>query len=714
MNIAEIISNELSLPVKSVEASITLLQEGNTVPFIARYRKEVTGSLTDADLRKLEERLEYLTNLQERMDAVLASIEEQGKLTPELKEAILNCKKLSEVEDLYRPYKPKRKTRASIAKERGLEELANYIKKGIEVMPLIDKAKQFINPDKGVNTAEEAIQGAEDIIAEEISDNAEYRDYIRRNVFAHGFICSKEIAKDEKDTYANYASYKERITTLPPHRLLAINRGEKEKCLRISFEYEIEPLFKHIAYKYLYRNAFQTEMSDAINDALKRLILPSIETEVWNEKFTVAEEKSIEIFKSNVKSLLLYPPVKNKRVLGFDPGIRTGCKWAMVNANGVNEAVGVSFITRGSQDEIQREANKLALVIEKYRPDYIALGNGTASRESETVLRNLIRSHNYPVKIVIVNESGASVYSASELGEKEFPDLPVEKRSAISLARRLQDPLNELVKIDPKAIGVGQYQHDMNQKRLETSLHAVVEDCVNKVGANLNTASPSILTYISGITPTLAKNIYDRLKEQGPFHNRKELRDVPKLGPKAYQQCAGFLRVYGGDEPLDTTGIHPESYPLAKEILKSTKIDLLNDSQETKKEKLESFDQKAFLAKHPEIGEPTLVDVMEEIVRPGRDIREDATIVELEESTKTIEDLKVGMVLQGTVRNIMDFGMFVDINVHVDGLVHISEVSNKFVKDISALYSIGDIVKVKVIGVDIPKKRISLSIKQAS
>ena len=713
MNIPETISQELNLPVKSVEAAISLLQEGNTVPFIARYRKEVTGNLTDADLRKLEERFEYLTNLQERVDAVIASIDEQGKLTPELKEALLNAKKLSEVEDLYRPYKPKRKTRASIAKEKGLEGLAIYIKNGKVIVPLSKKAEEFIDPEKGVNTVEEAIQGAEDIIAEEISDNAEYRAFIKRYVFSHAVLISKEIQKDEKDTYANYASYQERIQTLPPHRLLAMNRGEKEKCLRLSFEYELDTPFKHIAYDYLYRNAFEKEMTDTINDALKRLIMPSIETEVWNDKFTVAEDKSIEIFKNNTKSLLLYPPIKNKRVLGFDPGIRTGCKWASVNVNGVCEDVGVCFITRGSNDEIQREANKIGDVLVRYKPDYIALGNGTGSRDSETVLRRVIEERHLPIKIAIVNESGASVYSASPLAEKEFPELPVEKRSAISLARRLQDPLNELVKIDPKAIGVGQYQHDMNQKRLETSLHAVVEDCVNKVGADVNTASPSILTYISGITPTTAANIYDYLKTNGRFHNRQELKKVNKLGPKAFEQCAGFLRVYDGDEPLDTTGIHPESYGIAREIMALANINILKDSSEEKQEKLTSFNKAAFLQKHPEIGEPTLKDILDEIVRPGRDIREDAKLVALEEKARSIEDLKPGMILQGTVRNIMDFGMFVDINVHVDGLVHISEVANKFVKDISSLYSIGDIVKVKVIAVDVPKKRISLSIKQA-
>ena len=712
MNIIATLSNQLNLSENSVSAAVALLDDGNTVPFIARYRKEATGNLSDADLRKLEERLAYLRNLQERMDTVLSSIEEQGLLTPELKEAIENAKTLSELENLYRPYKPKRKTRASIAKEKGLDPLAQYIKKGKAILPLPEKAKEFLNPEKGVETVEDAIQGAKDIIAEEISDVAEYREWGKRYIFHHGFICSKEIKKDEKDTFANYASYKEAIKTLPPHRLLAINRGQQEKCLRISFEYDVQPIFDHIGYKYLYRNDFQEEMKDTIEDALKRLILPSLETEIWNDKFEIAEDKSLEVFKANTRSLLLYPPLKGKRVLGFDPGIRTGCKWAMVNVNGLYEEVGVSFITRGDNDAIEREKSKLSSILNRLKPDYIALGNGTASRESEAVLRGIVKEKNFPVKIAIVSESGASVYSASALAEKEFPELPVEKRSAISLARRLQDPLNELVKIDPKSIGVGQYQHDMNQKKLETSLHAVVEDCVNAVGADLNTASSSILEYISGITPTLAKNIHDYLKENGRFHSREELKKVSKLGPKAFAQCAGFLRIYDGKEPLDTTGIHPESYEFAKDILKQTGIDILKDSPETKQDKLSCFDKSAFLKAHPALGEMTLDDILEEIIRPGRDIREDAKVAELNEEARTIEDLKVGMILQGTVRNIMDFGMFVDINVHTDGLVHISEVANRFVKDISGLYAIGDIVKVKVIGVDLAKKRISLSIKQ--
>ena len=711
MNINQIIATELSVKEEQVIAAVGLLDEGATVPFIARYRKEVTGNLTDSELRKLEERLEYLRNLEARIKTVLASIEEQGKLTDELKSAIENSTTLSQVEDLYRPYKPKRETRAIIAKEKGLVPLANYIKEGKEIVPLSVKAKEFINEEKGVNSVEEALQGADDIIAEEISDEAKYRTWGKKYLFNNAFIVSKEIKQDEKDTYGNYKDYKEAIKSIPSHRLLAVNRGSKEGCLRLSFDYDKEPFIERIAKDYLKNNDFVNEINKIIVDALNRLILPSIENEIYNDKFEQAEDKSIEVFKTNTRSLLMYPPLKGKRILGFDPGIRTGCKYALVNEFGIMEEVGVSFITKTS--DLEKEKARLLYLLKKGRIDYIALGNGTASRESEAILRDVITKNNLPIKIHIVNESGASVYSASPLAEKEFPDLPVEKRSAISLARRLQDPLNELVKIDPKSIGVGQYQHDMNQKKLETSLHAVVEDCVNSVGVNLNNATPAILSYVSGIGPSLANNIYEYMKENGPFKNRSELKKVPKLGSKAFEQCAGFLRIYGGNEPLDISGIHPESYKTAKKILKETKIDILKDDVNSKEEKLKLFNVSAFLKNHPDVGELTLKDIIEEIKRPGRDIREDVEIVELNNDVTSINDLKEGMMLTGTVRNIMDFGMFVDINVHQDGLVHISEVSNSFVKDISSIYSIGDVVKVKVLSVDVIKRRIALSTKQA-
>lgn len=711
MNIINRLVEELQIKESSVSAAITLMDEGSTVPFIARYRKEATGYLTDAQLRQIEERLAYLRKLQERMDTVISSIDEQGKLTDQLREDIDKAKTLTELEDIYRPFKPKKKTRASTAKERGLEPLAKYILKGKKYPDFESFLGSFINEEKGVSTAEMAMQGASDIIAEEISDSPVYRKYIKDFINGCGFIVSKEIAKDEKDTYHNYADYKEKVKTIPPHRILAINRGENEKCLKVSLEYNVESIKKRINYDYLYRNDFSDFLTSTIDDALNRLILPSVENEIRNELFEKAEDSSIITFKKNLKSLLMVPPLKGKTILGFDPGFRTGCKYALVNKNGIPEEVGVFYITAASNGEKEKARKDILSLLKKHQIDYIALGNGTASRESESELSKIIKDNDLSTKIFIVNESGASVYSASKLGEEEFPNLTVEKRSAISLARRLQDPLNELVKIEPKAIGVGQYQHDMDQKKLADGLNGVVEDCVNSVGVNLNNATPSILRYVSGINKTLASNIYEYLKENGEFSSRADLKKVPKLGPKAFEQCAGFLRIYGGKEPLDETSIHPESYKEAKLILKETKIDILNDSLETKEAKLSSFNKTSFKEKTG-IGEATLDDIIEEIKRPGRDIREDVEAVELNNEVKDIQDLKVGMILNGTIRNIMDFGMFVDINVHQDGLVHISEISKTFVKNIGDLYSINDVVKVKVIGVDVAKKRISLSIKQ--
>ncbi|MCR5491477.1 MAG: RNA-binding transcriptional accessory protein [Bacilli bacterium] len=709
MNIQAIISQEINCPEKDVEAAIALLDEGNTVPFVARYRKEKTGGMTDASLRKLETRLTYLRNVEERQKAVVASISEQGKLTPELEARIYDAFTMSEVEDIYRPYKPKRKTRASIAKEKGLEGLAEAIKNGRNTNVLW-KASSFVDPKKGVNGVQEALQGARDIIAEEISDSEVFRAYSKKFIFNNAFIASSEIKKDERDTYANYAAFRAPIKGIPSFRLLALNRGEKEGCLKVALDYDQTPIRDRILRSY--KDADQEQIELTVDDALKRLLLPSVENEIRGDAFELAEDKAIEVFKQNTAALLLFPPIKDKRVLGFDPGIRTGCKWALVGTNGVPEKVGVSFITKGNDGAIEREKVALSDLLKRSNVDYIALGNGTGSRESETVLRDVIEKSNVKTKIALVSESGASVYSASEIGEKEFPNLPVEKRSAISLARRLQDPMNELVKIDPKSIGVGQYQHDMNQKKLGDSLHAVVEDCVNSVGVNLNNATPMILTYVSGIGPMLAENICLYLKEHGRFRTRRELLQVNKLGPKAFEQSAGFLRIYGGEEELDSTSIHPESYPVAREVLKQANI-RLSDDQKTKEEKLKSLDRSYILNKFPQIGKQTLDDIIAEILAPGRDIRESAELVELDAKAKTIEELKPGMILQGTVRNIMEFGMFVDINVHQDGLVHISEVANKFVKDISDLYSIGDIVKVKVLAVDLKKKRISLSIKQA-
>ena len=714
MDITLRLVEELGLEKRKIEAAVKLIDEGNTIPFIARYRKEVTGNLDDAELRKLFDRLTYLRNLNERIDTVLKSIEEQGKLTDELKTQIENVKTLAELEDLYRPYKPKKKTRGSIAKEKGLEPLAKYILAEDTSVNIYEEAKKFINEEKKVLSVEDAINGAKDIVSEVISDDPLIRKFIKELIEKKGAVSSKEIKKDEKDTYKIYADYSESVSSIKPHRYLAINRGENEKCLKVTLVYDDEEIITYIRKRYNKKKEYFDIYSEIIADSLKRLIKPSVENEIRNDLFDKASEKSFEVFKKNLKSLLMYPPLKDKDILGFDPGFRTGCKYALIDklGNPNKKVIGVSHITSNSKEEVEEAKRRLLQVLKSNHIDYIALGNGTASRESEAILSSLIKENNLPIQIYIVNESGASVYSASKLGEEEFPDLPVEKRSAISLARRLIDPLSELVKIDPKAIGVGQYQHDLDQKRLGEVLEGVVEDCVNNVGVNLNTASVSLLKYVSGINKTIAQNIYDYREKNGEFKNRQELKKVPKLGEKAFEQCAGFLRIVDGEEPLDNTGVHPESYKFAKEIIKETKIDLKNDDEETLKLKLSLFSEDKFVYKN-ELGALTLKDIISELEKPGRDIRDDVKIVELDNNVKSIEDLKVGMILTGTVRNIADFGAFVDINVHQDGLVHISEISNKFIRHPSEALAINDIVKVKVISVDPLSKRIGLSIKQA-
>ena len=714
MDITLRLVEELGLEQRKIEAAIKLIDEGNTIPFIARYRKEATGNLDDAELRKLFDRLTYLRNLNERIETVLKSIEEQGKLTDELKNQIENVKTLAELEDLYRPYKPKKKTRGSIAKEKGLEPLAEIILKENTSLNLYEEAKKYINEEKKVLTVDDAINGAKDIVCEVISDDPLIRKFIKELIEKKGSISSKEIKKDEKDTYKIYADYTESISSIKPHRYLAINRGENEKCLKVSVVYDEDEVITYIRKRYNKKKEFFDIYTEIIADSLKRLIKPSVENEIRNDLFDKASEQSFEVFKKNLKSLLMYPPLKNKDILGFDPGFRTGCKYALIDklGNPNKKVIGVNHITSNSKEEVEEAKKRLLPILKNNHIDYIALGNGTASRESEAILSSLIKENNIPIKIHIVNESGASVYSASKLGEEEFPDLAVEKRSAISLARRLMDPLSELVKIDPKAIGVGQYQHDLDQKRLGEVLEGVVEDCVNNVGVNLNTASVSLLKYVSGINKTIAQNIYDYREKNGEFKNREELKKVPKLGEKAFEQCAGFLRIVDGEEPLDNTGVHPESYKYAKEIIKETKIDLKNDDEDTLKLKLSLFNEDKFPYKK-ELGLLTLKDIIKELEKPGRDIRDDVKIVELDNNVKSIEDLKVGMILTGTVRNIADFGAFVDINVHQDGLVHISEISNKFIRHPSEVLAINDIVKVKVISVDPLTKRIGLSIKQA-
>ena len=714
MNIIKRLEEDLNLDGKRIEAAIKLIDEGNTIPFIARYRKEVTGNMNDDELRRLFERLTYLRSLEERMNTVISSIEEQGKMTDVLKNQIDKVKTLSELEDIYRPYKPKKKTRGSIAKEKGLEPLAKFILEENTSINLYEKAKEFICPDKGVNSIDDAINYAKDIIAEIISDDPEIRKLIKEEINEKGRISSKEVKTDEKNTYEMYKDYSESVKSIPPHRILALNRGENEKCLKITIDYNEDKIIGCILNKYSHKKSFFEIYESIVNDSFKRLIKPSVENEIRNELFDRASEKSFEVFKKNLKSLLMYPPLKGKDILGFDPGFRTGCKYALIDklGNPNMKVIGVSYITANSKEQIERSKAELVTLFKKHHIDYIALGNGTASRESEEVLSSIIKENNLNIKIYIVNESGASVYSASKLGEEEFKELPVEKRSAISLARRLMDPLSELVKIDPKSIGVGQYQHDLDQKKLGEVLSGVVEDCVNSVGVNLNTASVSLLKYVSGINKSIANSIYDYRLAHGEFKNRKELLNVPKLGEKAFTQCAGFLRIIDGNEPLDNTSVHPESYPIAKEIIKETKIDLLTDDEETLKFKLSLFNKDKFLNAH-KVGMLTLNDIIGELLKPGRDIRDDVKIVELDNSVKKIEDLKVGMILTGTVRNIADFGAFIDINVHQDGLVHISEISSKYIKHPSEILSINDIVKVKVISVDVPKKRIGLSIKQA-
>ena len=714
MDIKKTIAEELKVRESQVDSAVQLLDEGATVPFIARYRKEMTGGLTDADLRNLSDRLSYLRNLEERKNTVLKSISEQGKLNTELEKRIEDALTLNAVEDLYRPYKPKRKTRGSLAREKGLAPLAEFLKKGRKDKDLSSYALTFVNDEKGVKSEEEAIEGAKDIIAEEISDNADYRTFTKKEISDFGYLVASPAKKDgDLGKYDHYGKFRCPLSRVYSHQVLALNRGEKEGYLKVSLEYKSDFIFRRIRKDYNNGNEYWRIMDEVIDDALKRLIFPSCENEVRSELTEKAEDESIEVFKKNTKSLLLTPPLKNRKVLGFDPGFRTGCKYAYVDENGIPQFVGVAEITANSKAKVESEIQRLTLLLKKYPIDYIALGNGTASRESEAVLSKIIKDNKLPVKIFIVNEAGASVYSASKLGEEEFPDLTVEKRSAISLARRLQDPLNELVKIDPKSIGVGQYQHDMNQTKLNHSLHDVVEDCVNEVGVNLNNATPSILKYVSGVSAKLADNIYAYLKENGRFRNRNELKKVKLMGPKAFEQCAGFLRIYDGDEVLDMTSIHPESYDLAREILRETGIALTVDSNETVKEKLQGFNKTEFLKEHPEIGEPTLNDILSEIEKPGRDIRENAVLVELNNDVKDIKDLKPGMILNGTIRNITDFGLFVDINVHKDGLVYRAEASDQHIENLNDAFSIGDIVKVKVLSADADKQRISLSIKQA-
>lgn len=714
MEIREVLAQEFSLKQEQVDAVLSLLEEGNTIPFIARYRKEVTGSLDDEILRKFYDRYTYLLNLEDRRKTILKSIEEQGKLTDELKASIMEAKTLTELEDIYRPYKPKKKTRAIIAKEKGLEPLADYLLKQEETTPLMEYASTFIDVEKKVETVEDALQGARDIIAEIVADDADYRRYARFLFESFGKIVTKENVPDEKGIFDMYKDYQEAISKIASHRILAINRGENVKALKVTLEVPDEDIIRYIVRKVVKENSpFKEQLQMAIEDGYKRLIRPSLETEIRNALTEKAEEASLVVFKENLHQVLLVAPMKNKVVLGLDPGYAHGCKIAVIDGTGKVLDTTVVYPTP-PRNQVDAAKNILSRLILKYKVDLIAIGNGTASRESELFVKNLIQELHpeHPISFVIVNEAGASIYSASKLAAKEFPDYDVNLRSAVSIARRLQDPLAELVKITPESIGVGQYQHDINQKRLKEVLGGVVENCVNTVGVDLNSASPSLLEYVSGISSTLATSIVSYREENGAFKKRADLLKVPKLGPKAYEQCAGFLRVRDGN-PLDNTGVHPESYEVATKLLQHLGYKVEDIQKPEVHDALENLYDIASLASQLGVGEPTLKDMIEEMKKPGRDPRDEAEGPVLRSDVMSIEDLKEGMILKGTVRNIMDFGVFVDIGVHQDGLVHISELASRFVKHPLEVVNVNDIVSVKVIGVDVKKGRISLSMKQA-
>lgn len=716
-NISNRLAQEFNLKIKQVENFIELLDGGNTVPFIARYRKEVTGGLDDITLRNLSERLTYLRNLEDRKKDVERLIEEQGNMTEEIKANIEAAETLTEVEDIYRPFKPKKRTRATIAVEKGLKPLAEIIFNGEFNGDIKEYAKTFINEEKGVKNEEEALKGAMDIISEMISDVADYRKWIRSLVFREGIIETNG-SSEEPTPYEMYYNYSEAVKSIPPHRILAINRGEKEKILSVKITVDNDKIIQYLNIKCLKENK-ETDyyIAEAIKDAVKRLIYPSIEREIRADLTEKGENGAIEIFKANLKSLLMQPPIKGKVVLGYDPGFRTGCKIAVLDDTGKFLDQATVYATE-PQNDIEGSIKKLKELIYKYNVDVISLGNGTASRESEEVLSRLIKEvkeeTGKEIYYVIVSEAGASVYSASELASKEYPEVNVSIRGAISIARRLQDPLAELVKIDPKSIGVGQYQHDVSPKKLDESLRGVVEDCVNSVGVDLNVATPSLLSYISGINSTIASNIVAYREENGKFKNRKELLKVKRLGEKAFEQCAGFLRVMESDEPLDNTSVHPESYKAAKELLNILGYTL----DDLKNSKLYDIDERInekgidFLAEKLGIGIPTLKDIVKEIKKPGRDPREELPKPIFKTGVIDITQLKPGMVLMGTVRNVADFGAFIDIGVHQDGLVHKSQMSDKFVRHPLDIVKVGDIVEVKVIDVDEKRKRISLSMKK--
>ena len=710
MNIVKIISDELGVRQSQTEAAVKLIDEGNTIPFIARYRKEATGALNDEQLRHLDERLRYLRSLEERKAAVIASIEEQGMLTEELKDKIDKASTLVAVEDLYRPYKPKKKTRAGIARQKGLEGLAMIISLQRTNRSIEEEALSFVSEEKGVADVKEAISGALDIIAENISDDAQYRTYIRNLSMKEGVISSQAKDKTAESVYEMYYDFEEPVSKIVGHRILALNRGEKEKVLTVKIKPPVDKIITYLEKQIITSdNRFTTPLlKEAIADSYDRLIAPSIERDIRNELTEKAEDGAITVFGKNLKQLLLQPPIAGHVVLGWDPAFRTGCKLAVVDPTGKVLETKVIFPT-APQNKVAEAKAELKRLIKKYNITLISLGNGTASRESEQVIVELIKEIDTPLQYVIVSEAGASVYSASKLATEEFPSFDVGQRSAASIARRLQDPLSELVKIEPKAIGVGQYQHDMNQKKLDESLGGVVEDSVNMVGVDLNTASAALLEYVSGINKTLARNIVAYREANGKFITRADLLKVEKLGPKAFEQCAGFLRIPGGKNLLDNTGVHPESYEATRKLLELTDTDM---GDKTKLGALWKDDKSVHrLAEELGIGELTLKDIIKELMKPGRDPREDMPKPILKSDVLDMEDLKPGMRLKGTVRNVIDFGAFVDIGVHQDGLVHISQITDRYIKHPLDALSIGDVVEVEVLSVDVKKKRISLTMK---
>ncbi|EGT3844558.1 Tex family protein [Clostridioides difficile] len=713
MDINQILKKEFNLRDEQINNTLKLIDEGNTIPFIARYRKEMTGEMSDVTLREFYEKLMYLRNLQSRKDDVVRLIDEQGKLTDEITQNIEKAKTLQEVEDIYAPYKQKKRTRATIAKEKGLENLAlSILENNLDNIEI--EAKNYLDEEKEVLSIEDALKGARDIIAELVSDDAKIRKYIRELALREGMIVSKS-ATDEKSVYDMYYDYSEAVKSMAPHRVLAINRGEKESFLKVKLEINNDKVLNYIINEYVNSKNFKNkeEIVSSIEDSYKRLIFPSIEREIRNHLTEIAQERAISVFGKNVKSLLLQPPVKDKVVMGFDPAFRTGCKIAVVDKNGKLLDYTTVYPT-DPQNDVEGAKKVLKGLIEKYDIDIISIGNGTASRESETFVSEMIKEIDSEVQYVIVSEAGASVYSASELADEEHPDINVSIRGAISIARRLQDPLAELVKIDPKSIGVGQYQHDLNKKRLEEVLDGVVEDSVNSVGVDLNTASYSLLEHVAGISKAIAKNIIAYREENGDFTSRAQLKKVKRLGPQAFTQCAGFMRILEGKNPLDNTGVHPESYDICKkmiEIIGYSLDDVKNKNIGEIDEKIKEIGLRE-LSEKLEVGQVTLKDIIAEIKKPGRDPREEGIKPILRTDVLKIEDIQEGMTLKGTIRNVVDFGAFVDIGIKNDGLVHKSEMSNSFVKDPMSIVTVGDIVDVKVIGIDLNKKRVALSMKK--